>query len=74
MYSQRNHELASVINNFLPSFNPTSKLPAHKLRVLGAWAGISRHVRIAVWCALPTTAAETDIVQNAGELIKKNGF
>jgi hypothetical protein len=36
MYSQRNHELASLINNFFPSFNPTSKLPAHKLRVPGA--------------------------------------
>lgn len=30
------HELASVINNFLPGFNIENKLPAHKLRVLDA--------------------------------------
>lgn len=28
------NELATAINNFLPSFNMTNKLPAHKLRVL----------------------------------------
>jgi hypothetical protein len=28
--------LAAIIDNFLPSFNTGSKLPAHKLRVLGA--------------------------------------
>jgi hypothetical protein len=36
MHSQHNHELATVIDNFLPSFNAGSKLPAHKLRVLDA--------------------------------------
>ena len=30
------HELATVINNFLPSFNAGNKLPAHKLRALNA--------------------------------------
>jgi hypothetical protein len=30
------HELATVINHFLPSFNIKNKLPAHKLRVLDA--------------------------------------
>ena len=30
------HELATVINNFLPSLNAGNKLPAHKLRVLDA--------------------------------------
>jgi len=30
------HELATVISNFLPSFNSGNILPAHKLRVLGA--------------------------------------
>ncbi len=29
------HELSTVIDNFLPSLNAGSKLPAHKLRVLG---------------------------------------
>ncbi|MCD4698681.1 MAG: transposase zinc-binding domain-containing protein, partial [Bacteroidales bacterium] len=36
MSSHPSHELATVINNFLPSFNTANKLPAHKLRVLGA--------------------------------------
>ncbi len=36
MSSHTAHELASIINNFLPSFNPENKLPAHKLRVLNA--------------------------------------
>jgi len=36
MCSRTRHELATVIDNFLPSFNASSKLPAHKLRVLGA--------------------------------------
>jgi hypothetical protein len=30
------HELATVINNFLPPFNIGNKLPAHKLRALNA--------------------------------------
>jgi len=30
------HELATVINNFLPAFNTETKLPGHKLRVLDA--------------------------------------
>lgn len=30
------HELATVINNFLPSFNIENKLPAYKLRALSA--------------------------------------
>lgn len=30
------HELATIIHNFLPSFNAKQKLPAHKLRVLDA--------------------------------------
>lgn len=30
------HELATVINNFLPSFNTENKLPAYKLRALNA--------------------------------------
>jgi len=29
-------ELATIINNFLPSFNTENKLPAHKLRILNA--------------------------------------
>jgi hypothetical protein len=36
MHSHANHELAIVIDRFLPSFNAGSLLPAHKLRVLGA--------------------------------------
>jgi hypothetical protein len=32
----RGHELATVIENFLPSFNAKSKLPAYKLRTLSA--------------------------------------
>lgn len=36
MHSRAGHELATVIDNFLPSFNAGSLLPAHKLRVLGA--------------------------------------
>jgi hypothetical protein len=36
MHSHTNDELADVINNFLPSFNAGSKLPAYKLRVLDA--------------------------------------
>jgi len=36
MSSPATHELATVINNFLPSFNAGRKLPAHKLRVLNA--------------------------------------
>ncbi len=30
------HELATVINNFLPSFNTENKLPVYKLRALNA--------------------------------------
>ena len=30
------HELATVINHFLPSFNVKNKLPPHKLKALGA--------------------------------------
>jgi len=36
MSSPVTHQLATVIDNFLPSWNATNKLPAHKLRVLGA--------------------------------------
>jgi hypothetical protein len=36
MSSHPAHELATVINNFLPSFNTENKLPAHKLRALNA--------------------------------------
>ncbi len=36
MHSLTKDELATVIDNFLPSFNAASKLPAHKLRVLDA--------------------------------------
>lgn len=36
MHSHAGHGLATVIYNFLPSFNAGSKLPEHKLRVLGA--------------------------------------
>ena len=36
MSSHPAHELANVINNFLPSFNTENKLPAHKLRALNA--------------------------------------
>ena len=36
MSKGNNHELATVINHFLPSFNVKNKLPAHKLRVLDA--------------------------------------
>jgi len=36
MDSHPAHELATVINNFLPSFNTENKLPAHKLRTLHA--------------------------------------
>jgi len=36
MHSHANHELATVIDNFLSGFNACSKLPAHKLRVLAA--------------------------------------
>lgn len=36
MDSHPAHELATVINNFLPSFNTENKLPAHKLRTLNA--------------------------------------
>jgi hypothetical protein len=36
MHSHAGHELATVVDNFLPSLKAVSKLPAHKLRVLGA--------------------------------------
>jgi hypothetical protein len=36
MGSHPAHELATVINNFLPTFNTENKLPAHKLRTLSA--------------------------------------
>lgn len=36
MHSHAGHELATVIDNFLPTFNIGNKLPAHKLRVLNA--------------------------------------
>ncbi len=36
MSSNPAYELATVINNFLPSFNIENKLPAHKLRTLDA--------------------------------------
>ena len=36
MSSHTAHELATVINNFLPAFNTETKLPGHKLRVLDA--------------------------------------
>ncbi len=36
MDSHPSHELATVINNFLPHYNTANKLPAHKLRVLEA--------------------------------------
>lgn len=36
MNSPANHELATVIDNFLPLLNAGRKLPAHKLRVLNA--------------------------------------
>jgi len=36
MSSNPIHELATVINNFIPFFNTGNKLPAHKLRTLDA--------------------------------------
>ena len=36
MGSHQAPELATIINNFLPSFNTENKLPAHKLRTLNA--------------------------------------
>jgi len=36
MEMNNKHELATVIDNFLPSFNACNKLPAHKLRALDA--------------------------------------
>lgn len=36
MGSHQAPELATVINNFLPSYNTENKLPAHKLRILNA--------------------------------------
>ena len=36
MSSRQAHELATVINNFLPSFNTENKLPPYKLRTLNA--------------------------------------
>ena len=35
MSERHNHELSTVITNFLPSFNKQNKLPAYKLRTLG---------------------------------------